>query len=107
MWWRILIPTWRFFNAVGPQFELLVRVQGEWRVAFGQPRLRWYTLFFNPSGNSYHAVQNLLERLVSEVSAGAEASTLVSFALVKDLAQDREFKVTANGEDAIHWQVTP
>jgi hypothetical protein len=102
MWWRIFVPTWRFFDVVGAHPELLVRVNGRWEPAISRPRFHWYTLFFNPTGNYYHACNNLLERLVSEIAAGAAPEQLVSFALVRDLAGGREFKVTVDGQDVLH-----
>jgi len=102
--WRIFIPTWRFFDEVGVHPELLVKIDGQWRSMVNRPRVRWFALFFNPEFGYYHASNNLLERLLVEVAAGADPEHLVSFALVRDLAGGREFKLTVNGESVLEAQ---
>lgn len=99
MWWRVFIPTWRFFDVVGVHAELYVKVNGAWRPALTRPRFTWRSLFFNPAGGLYHARQNLLDRLVIEINEGAQPEHSVSFALVREIAAGREFKVTIDGED--------
>ena len=102
MWWRVLIPTWRFFDAVGDFPELLLKVNGRWQNANPRPRFSWYSLFFNPAGGLYHARNNLLERLLQEIAAGGDSEKLESFALVRELAGAHEFKITVNGESVLH-----
>lgn len=102
MWWRIFVPTWRFFDAVGSHSELLVKVNDQWRPAVKRPRIHWYSLLFNPDAGFYHACHNLLDRLVSELGEGNPPAQLVSFALVQDLAGGREFKVMVDGEEVLH-----
>lgn len=99
MWWRVFIPTWRFFDSVGSHPQLYVQKQGQWQPVIQRPQLYWYSLFFNPRGNYYHACNNLLERLVQEISAGQDPEKLVSYQLVKDLVGANKFKITVNGED--------
>jgi hypothetical protein len=113
MWWRILVPSWRFFDRVGIHPQLFVRTQGDWVLAVTQPRLRWYSLFFNPQYNYYHACNNLLERLILELVENVDnIETLVSYQLVKNLARqfasDRlsffgpiDFKITIQGQDVL------
>lgn len=112
MWWRILIPTWRFFDAVGVHPELFVRIQGEWQPVITRPRLRWYSLFFNPGYNRFHACNNLLERLILELAGDVKSiERLVSYKLVENLAREFararahdslfEFKVTIQGQDVL------
>lgn len=112
MWWRILIPTWRFFDSVGIHPELFVRVGGEWLPAVPRPKMHWYSLFFNPEYNRYHACNNLLERLILELAEGSAIEQLVSYKLVEDLARTFalarsssvglfEFKICIQGQDVL------
>lgn len=104
MWWRILIPTWRFFDSVGISPELLVFSDNAWRPFLARPKLHWYSLFFNPRGNFYHAYNNLLERLIVEMADGGDPAQLVSFALIKDLVGDLEFRILVDGKEVLHRQ---
>jgi hypothetical protein len=114
MWWRIWVPTWRFFDSTGIHPELFVRGTGDWVRAVNRPRSHWYSLFFNPQFNHYHACNNLLERLILEL---AELGTnhledLVSYQLMQDLARQFiraqllpghrfEFKLSIQGQDIL------
>jgi hypothetical protein len=98
MWWRLFIPTWRFFDSVGPHPQLLVKKDQQWEVFLKQPKLYWYSLFFNPQGSFYHACNNLLDRLIEEVSDGQNPKETVSYALVRDLVGGADFKITLKGE---------
>ncbi|MGE0763830.1 MAG: hypothetical protein AB7N80_11180 [Bdellovibrionales bacterium] len=82
--------------------DLLTRTSGAWQSAHVWPTSRWYSLFFNPQGNFYHARNNLLERLVLEINQGAQPTNLVSYFLVRDMVGSVEFKITVNGEDFLH-----
>lgn len=104
MWWRIFIPTWRFFDTVAAQPELLIRRDDKWEPALRQPKFHWYSLVFNPEGNYFHACCNLLERLVVEIGEGARPEDLVSFALVRELACGREFKVLFGEQEVLHYR---
>jgi len=112
MWWRIWVPTWRFFDSTGIHPELFVRGQGEWIKAVSRPPLRWYSLFFNPAYNRYHACNNLFERLILELADldFESPEELVSFRLVQDLSRQFirenlipghrfEFKLTIQEQD--------
>jgi hypothetical protein len=158
MWWRILIPTWRFFDSVGSHPQLLVKKDqpwsptggnpwhlqdgefsptsiwrtprrsssppsfetnfgatpafshehepaapcgGGWQDFLKQPKLHWYSLFFNPQGSFYHACNNLLDRLIEEISDGQNPKETVSYALVQDLVGGAEFKIILNGEEIL------
>jgi len=113
MWWRVLVPTWRFFDSIGVHPELFVRANGEWLPALIRPKLRWYSLFFNPAYNRYHACNNLLERLILELAEESQQiEGLVSYRLVEDLAKQFvlkipnfmgsfEFKISIQGQDVL------
>jgi hypothetical protein len=113
MWWRILVPSWRFFDRIGIHPQLFVRFKDDWILASSRPSLRWYSLFFNPAYNYYHACNNLLERLILELAENSEnIETLVSYQIVKTLARDFarerlslqgpiEFKITIQGQDVL------
>lgn len=119
MWWRIWVPTWRFFDSTGIHPELFVRGSGEWVRAVSRPRLHWYSLFFNPEFNHYHACNNLFERLILELAeiGLSRVEDLVSYQLVQDLARrfirERlvpgyrfEFKLTIQEQDILIGPVT-
>lgn len=90
---------------------LFVRREHQWLRLNGPPPRRWYILLFNPAWGFFHAVNNLLERLVLEISEGKDVNQLVSYQLLKDFIrremteQSREFafefKVTVDGEDVL------
>jgi hypothetical protein len=107
MWWRILIPTWRFFDVVQPEARIMVReANGEWHQIHSRPKFPWYSLFFNPDGSYYHAVNNLLERLVAESRvADQNITTLVSYQLVEDLVRDY-FSRSGSGAIRVEFKVT-
>lgn len=105
MWWRVFIPSWRFFDSAGLDIRLWENTNDGWVLVKRRPRPQWHTLFFNPRGNFHHACANLLERLVLEVSEGAKPEELVSYALVREIMGTSEFKITVNGEDYIHGGV--
>lgn len=102
MWWRVLIPSWRFFDAEGVQPQLLVHRQGEWQVGLERPALKWSALLFNWRWSYFHACNNLLERLVQEISQGEKLEGLVSFDLVRELTKGAEFKILVHGEVILH-----
>lgn len=109
--WRILIPTWRFFDRIGSEPNLWVRVDDRWIELLTAPKVNLFTLLFNAKGNLHHAHINLLERLIDELNAsssnGLTVHDLVSYRLVADIVRARaarlpvEFKVTARGEDVL------
>lgn len=102
MWWRIFIPSWRFFNIIGPAPELFVNTPNGWQKAFVKTPTRWFSLFFNPEQNYRHACNNLLERFVIELSEGQNPKDLVSYLLICQMANHAEFKIVANNETVFH-----
>jgi hypothetical protein len=106
MWWRTFIPSWRFFDAVGIQPELFVFYEGGWHLAIHRPRLKWYSLLFNPDYNRYHACNNLVERLILEMMDPSAATRLVSYRLVEDLARDFvQKKLLASSDSKFSFRV--
>ena len=100
--WRIFIPTWRFFDQEGLRPELWIFKESRWQ-RFGPPPIPWFALIFNGRFNHFHAVQNLLERLIVEMQSSPPES-LVSYRLVEWLAREEggtAFKVLARGETVL------
>ncbi len=71
-YFRIFVPSWRFFDDTGPIPKLYVRAEqagqlgSSWLPALQPPKRRWYSLFFNPDGNLHHAICNALEHLLHD-----------------------------------------
>lgn len=101
MWWRILIPTWRFFDSAGPGVELWVCENGEWRKFLRPPPRRWFQLFYNPQWTLFHAHQNLVERMAVEAGEGMPPHKTDSFALIDRLVGGLPFKIKVRGEDIL------
>jgi hypothetical protein len=99
MWWRILIPTWRFFDSPGAKLELWVCENGEWRRFLSPPRRRWLQLFYAPEWTLYHAHQNLVERMAVEIADGLEPHRTRSFQMIDELVNGLPFKIRAGSED--------
>ena len=102
MWWRIFIPSWRFFDQEGLRPELWIFKDGDWR-RIGPPSIPWFALFYNSRFNRFHAVQNLLERLIVEMQS-SPPEKLVSYRLVEWLAREEgasAFKILARGETVL------
>ncbi|MBX3021938.1 MAG: hypothetical protein KF799_09705 [Bdellovibrionales bacterium] len=115
MWWRVFIPSWRFFDRPGVGARLWAREHGteEWLELLQPPPRNWRHLLLNPQGNLYHARQNLLERLALELDPQADAANLVSYRLTQNLvreeliargcaaSRDFEFKLVVEDEDIL------
>lgn len=102
VWWRIFVPSWRFFDVIGAEPQLWVCHQGHWQLALHRPPLLWSSLFLNGPWTYYHACHNLLERLVQELQLGHAPETLVSFQLVQHLVNGEEFKLQVQNEVILH-----
>jgi hypothetical protein len=113
---RVLVPSWRFFDAVGAHPELLARVAGAdgcfgpWRPVLRAPRRAWWNVAWHPEGNLALARLSLLDRLLADgAAADAAPTSLVSYRLVLDqvrwaLAGGEgaalvQFKLAARGPD--------
>lgn len=130
---RVLFPSWRFFDSAAPTPRLMVRTAqpgeplGAYHDALPALPRRWSALFLNAEGNLRLAYHGLLERLVSDLAELDEgdaesARQLLSYELVVNLARaslrdvqpaDRfQFKVqhvrgTAEPEDVLTSAVHP
>ena len=116
---RLLVPSWRFFDAVSAPPELCVRVAGSdgafggWRPLLPPPRRAWWTVAWHPDGNLSFATHSLLFRLRTEVAWADDddpPASLVSYRLVLDLVRwslraDRgaatvvQFRLTGEGDE--------
>ncbi len=82
--WRALVPSWKFFDKVGPGFELQFRVAGTihdpeaWHLVRLEFRSSPFSLFFNPQQNLIHALDSLVERIVIETQS-LDAQTQLDF----------------------------
>jgi hypothetical protein len=66
---RALIPSWRFFDDVGPEAQLWYQSENSpWTPLLQSPTPRhWYQLFMNAEANLRLAIQSMVERLASEI----------------------------------------
>lgn len=85
---RVLLPSWRFFDGVGEAPELYYRTSFEtsspW--VLGIPKIQsrsWKKLFVNTEENFLFACHALLEYLKDDLRDGLDAS--VSLELIKNL----------------------
>lgn len=92
--WRLIIPSWRFFDRAGDTAILYVRKTGSaapWTPVLVPPTRNLGNLFLNPTGNLYLACQGLVNRLVEEISDHQgptdEVEQWDSFLLVKNLVE--------------------
>lgn len=119
--WRLLIPSWRFFDRAGDTAILYVRKDGkkpnenQWQPVLHPPSRTLANLFLNPQGNLYLAAQGMVTRLAEEISQNQSSPQDIeqwdSFLLVKNLVihhldqttSSYQFKIEispAAGEDA-------
>ena len=109
--WRVFVPSWRFFDRIGPRPRVFVRSVGEseWTLALVAPPRRWTSLVFNPRGNLHHADQNLVDRLLAEIQNGDGDATAigesVSYGLLirrlRTVVPAGEFKISVDGDDVV------
>ena len=93
---RVLLPSWRFFDAIASMPRVLVRSGpapdslGEWRQLLAPPQRSWANLVWHPAGNLSLAQHSLLERLltdIAELADGAEPADTVSYQLARNLVR--------------------
>ena len=93
---RVLIPSWRFFDAIGDHCQLLARVAGPdgrfgpWLALLGPPPRAWWNVVWHPDGNLSLACHSLLDRLQADLAAGdddEDPEQLVSYRVVLDLVR--------------------
>ena len=101
---RVLFPSWRFFDRLGDVAELYSRYApadvelGGWKPCLAGPPRTVQSLFLNPSGNYFLAGHTLVERLLQDLSEWNESdldafSESVSFKLVTNLVR---YEITRN-----------
>ena len=94
---RVLVPSWRFFDAIGDATELVARIAepngdfGPWRPIIAHRARSWTHLVWNPDGNVALAQHGLVERLDAELLAEGtpvdRPADLVSYQLVLNLVR--------------------
>ncbi|AMW05998.1 hypothetical protein [Gemmatimonas phototrophica] len=84
MLWRLLFPSWAFFDAITDVPRLEIRgltengVAGPWRAALAAPaRGRWAVLY-HPEGTAHLAMQAIVDRLAVEQESGEHDGTTVA-----------------------------
>jgi hypothetical protein len=92
---RVLWPSWRFFEDIAPAPRLFGRVAargedfGAWRELLPGPARRPSALFLNAAGNLHLACHAVLEQFQSELeeaSPDAPVSELIGYGLVANIA---------------------
>lgn len=114
MWWRVFIPSWRFYDRIGSLPRLYARAHDAWIPIFAPIQTPWYGLLFNPKGNQQLAYQSLLERFVVEASGAKKPEELVSYKILAEACASElkrlghlqpgeqfNFKIQVGGEDVI------
>ena len=68
---RLLFPSWAFFDAVHDVPVLEARVGTEWRAVLHAPGRGAAAVLFHPAGTTHLALQSLVDRLAMECEHGA------------------------------------
>lgn len=98
---RAFFPSWRFFDAAGPELRLEVRfgkaepALGDWQNALPPIRRSFANFLVNPEGNFLHACHNLLNHLNDDIQELADLSDVIkltNYKLVRNLALFRVFE---------------
>lgn len=95
---RVLFPSWRFFEDVGPVSRLYYRYQlsngklSDWMETPKFPQKKWHNLFFNPEGNLFLASHSLIDQAISDVNERSpndksDFSETVSYRLLRNLVE--------------------
>jgi hypothetical protein len=113
---RPLLPTWRFFEDVGPVAVLCYRTGstaenlGAWTTFSGRPLTRHFgSLLLNSEGNLRLAEHALVERVLRDDNVLESKNTdTVSYQLIKNLVQSQvpngfrfQFKITLGGDEVL------
>lgn len=91
--WRPFIPSWRFFDQVGDQARLWVRIGtnygklGEWKSCIPTQTRRPLHLFLNPKGNLALAQHAAVDRLAQDLE-NKNLEESVSFRIVKQIVSE-------------------
>lgn len=108
---KVFLPSWKFFDEAGSQPELRWRIgESPWQAALRPTPRRISQIFLNPQGNLRHALDSMVERLLQE-AANADPKELpetVSYKLVVNcvrqlirwegpIPQERKFQFKITG----------
>lgn len=115
MWFRALVPSWRFFDRATTSPQLLVQIGDQpWRPACSAPRRHVWSWAFAPAGNLALAYQSTVDHLVAEVDELDESTDhddpkitgLVDYELVVRIVREQvpsgatwNWKIVRDGED--------
>ena len=91
---RLLVPSWRFFDAVNAPPALSARLAGAdgefgpWHAVLPAPERAWWNVAWHPHGNLSFATHSLLFRLRDDLAwTDAAPASTVSYGLVLDLVR--------------------
>lgn len=98
MIFKVLFPSWKFFDRAGPTATLFYKLSGtsnsEWVSCPAPPKRNFLNLILNPKGNVFLAMHGLIDNLVTDINSmsnettGAQAITEAkSYKLVVRLIQ--------------------
>ncbi len=121
MLFRVLFPSWRFFEEFGSLPALSYRIKtkpsqdfGPWMSAIPSPKRPWHSLFLNPEGNLFLAFHSLLEQCTDDLEEfdGKELNSFTqttSYLLVKNLTEHQiknHHKETLSSETRYQFRLT-
>lgn len=117
-YYRVFLPSWKFFDLPGDQFRLYVYSERQkyWHPISLNLTQKMSSFFMNAKGNECLARRSLIEEFLIEVqnlTSNDEIEKLSTFCRVKKLAFDElsqlesnfvrfQFKIVVNREDAVH-----
>jgi hypothetical protein len=108
MLFRLLFPSWAFFDAVTdvPRLELRVRsadeLKGTWVAVLRAPSRGGRHVLFNPEGNEQLALQAVVDRFAAECETGI--ADAVSLALVEQIAAQAVRRLASDQPLPLQWQ---
>jgi hypothetical protein len=113
MLWRLLFPSWAFFDAITDVPRLEIRgltddgIAGPWRSALEAPARRGWNVVYHPRGTAHLAMQAVVDRLAVEQESGQPDDTTVALvAAVAAWNLSLQMHTHADGADVAHarWQ---
>jgi hypothetical protein len=106
---RVFLPSWKFFNEAGPQPALWMQVgDHDWQPVLPENQRSLSQLFLNSEGNLRHALDTMIERLLQE-SANIPSDQLaetVSYRLVENCVRLRILcSESSQGADLFRFKI--
>jgi len=108
---RVLFPSWRFFDQPGiqPQLYYQTNLSSDWILLNQKMNFSYTTFLLNPKGNLAHAKNNLLQHLLIDLNDNLSEPS-PTYTLVKTwvldhlkstapLARSFQFKLVTNGDE--------